>query len=194
MMANDVVCDLELLGRHLHGWELTVRVHMCVCVYLCMCTHMHQCHGMYVEVRGQPAGISSFLPPPESWALVAIAFNPQGYPYVPESLFKDGHALATCSISGSSFSCLSQDLEVRKPWQWISHLLLAMCVSLEAASPPSASVSSSVSRKLSHQGLGWPYSVEMNTLPVSVAAVADSVVQMLEKGMWCVPMILHWGS
>lgn len=83
---------------------------------------------------------------------------------------------------------------MRKPWQRISHLLLAMCISLEAAPPPSASVSSSVSRKLSHQGLGWPYSVAMNTLAVSVAAMADSVAQMPEKGIWCVPMILHLGS
>lgn len=47
MMANDVVRDLELVGRHLHGRELAVhvRVHVCACVCACvrMCVHAHVC-------------------------------------------------------------------------------------------------------------------------------------------------------
>lgn len=29
---------------------------------LCVCTRMHLCQSIYVEVRGQPPGVSSLLP------------------------------------------------------------------------------------------------------------------------------------
>lgn len=45
----------------------------CVCVYTCVLVYMcmsYMCHNMCVEVRGELAALSSFLPPCSFWDLI----------------------------------------------------------------------------------------------------------------------------
>ena len=45
---------------------MSVYAYMCNCVYcacVCMCDCVSVCYASYVEIRTQPTGVSSFLPP-----------------------------------------------------------------------------------------------------------------------------------
>lgn len=100
------------------------------------------------------------------------------YPAGPESLFKAGHVLSDCSISGTSFSCLSQGLEMqKKPWSGISDLPCNSALRPLHLSAPqfpplrTEDLTSQTSSAAPRRQCG-PTGVTTHTLPVPAAVMA----------------------